>query len=679
MPGVMTDLTRIFGPGGFDASAFVPSTPRDPVLEFADELSRAGYVIDGLPIADGELHRCKDSARDKDKTGWYVLYLDQFPTGIYGTWHAPDVQNVWKGDRSNMTVQQAADHHQRIQDAKKCAEAAREARHSEAAAAARQYLKMCHPAPASHPYLIAKGVQPYGVLEDSAGRLVVPRLDADGMLWSYQTIDKSGEKRYQADGRAAGTFFLLGRPGSTVYIAEGFATAATVHEATGQCVAVAFDAGNLGRVGQALRKKYPASHLIFAADNDVQTPNNPGVTAARNAAQTCAGVVLVPELPEGSIGTDYNDLAKLQGLEEVKRQIGVAAGVKHFSRVDLSDLPVILEFPPRKWIIDEWLPAGRPALFHAQGGGGKTRVAIQASITTIINRDFFGWRPARQGSAVLVSGEEGAESIREIVWEICQALQLSPQEIQKVAQQLHILDLAGDFSAPILYTADGWNAKGIAVLEAIQDISPAVAFLDNVSACYGGPQTESGHIYGFVNGYSAAVGKEGAAVLLMHENKASATTGNREHAYSGIAAWHNACRSRIEMAGEKGSPNTRKLMRPKANYAAQQSDDDALILEWQRGAFLPRVAGSLVDNMRRENNLTQVVEYIKAVLAVARGPVSPNPRANNNPIAIGRDYGLSCHLSGGAFWAAVDDAVQRGFLRLEKYQKHNRQWSERFV
>ena len=356
-----------------------------------------------------------------------------------------------------------------------------------------------------------------------------------------------------------------------------------------------------------------------------------------------------------------------------------AVVIKQFSRVDLSDLPIIQEFPPRKWIIEEWLPAGRPALFHAQGGGGKTRVAIQSSITTIINRDFFGWRPARQGSAVLVSGEEGNESIREIVWEICHALQLSPQEIQKVAQNLHIFDLAGEFSAPILYTADGWNAKGLAVLEAIQEIGPAIAFLDNVSACYGGPQTESGHIYGFVNGYSAAVGKEGAAVLLMHENKASATSGNREHAYSGIAAWHNACRSRIEMMGEKGSPNTRKLMRPKANYAAQQADDDALVLEWQRGAFLPRIAGSLVDNMRRENNVTQAAEFVKAVLAVARGPVSPNPRANNNPLSIGRDYGVTCHLSGAAFWAAVEDAVQRGFLRLEKYQKANRAWAERFV
>ena len=99
------------------------------------------------------------------------------------------------------------------------------------------------------------------------------------------------------------------------------ATAATIHEATGQPVAVCFDAGNLKPVAEALRAKFPDIKLIICADNDRFADGNPGVTKATAAAQAVGGLVVVPQFPDGTEGSDFNDLVAETNLDEVRRQI----------------------------------------------------------------------------------------------------------------------------------------------------------------------------------------------------------------------------------------------------------------------------------------------------------------------------------------------------------------------
>ncbi|MBK7252207.1 MAG: toprim domain-containing protein [Gammaproteobacteria bacterium] len=81
------------------------------------------------------------------------------------------------------------------------------------------------------------------------GRLLVPVRDSSGRLMSLQRIGPDGEKRFFYGGHVAGGYFIIGAPGDTVCIAEGYATAASIHEATGHAVAVAFNAGNLPASG----------------------------------------------------------------------------------------------------------------------------------------------------------------------------------------------------------------------------------------------------------------------------------------------------------------------------------------------------------------------------------------------------------------------------------------------
>ena len=143
------------------------------------------------------------------------------------------------------------------------------------------------------------------------GALVVPLRNPEGRITSLEFIAPDGEKRFLPRGVKAGCYFSIGKPEGVLYIAEGFATAASVHEATGQAVAVAFDAGNLTAVVLALRGKLPDARIVIAGDHD---EGGTGQRAAIEAARAAGGYVAIPE----GQGNDWNDVARRDGLEAVR-------------------------------------------------------------------------------------------------------------------------------------------------------------------------------------------------------------------------------------------------------------------------------------------------------------------------------------------------------------------------
>lgn len=183
-------------------------------------------------------------------------------------------------------------------------------------------------------YLSRKGVQPHGVRFGGNGWLLVPVRDAIGKLWNLQRIapDKPStgtDKLFLKGGRKSGLWHWCGEPAgaAVLLVAEGYATAASLHEATGYPVAVAFDAGNLAHVAKTLRKLYPAVLLLLCGDDDVQTSartgNNSGREKAVAAARAVRGVAVFPApLPEG--GSDFNDLHQAAGLDEVRAVVQLA-------------------------------------------------------------------------------------------------------------------------------------------------------------------------------------------------------------------------------------------------------------------------------------------------------------------------------------------------------------------
>jgi Protein of unknown function (DUF3987)/Toprim domain len=158
------------------------------------------------------------------------------------------------------------------------------------------------------------------------GALVVPVRDATGGLYSLEFINADGNKRFLPGGRKSGGYFSIGRPAGVVVVAEGFATGASIYEATGHATAVAFDKGNLCAVASALRAKFPDARIIIAADDDYQTAGNPGIAGALKAAAEVGGFVAVPDFgadrQDGA--KDFNDMMALRGTDAVRASIDAA-------------------------------------------------------------------------------------------------------------------------------------------------------------------------------------------------------------------------------------------------------------------------------------------------------------------------------------------------------------------
>ena len=236
-----------------------------------------------------------------------------------GTMRMPTAAEM-KERKMQRATQAAAD------DAKKAAE------QQAAAQKALSTWDAAAPANADHPYLAHKGVQAHGVRVSTDGFLIIPIRGTDGKIWNVERINPTDfkDKKGLLGGQRIGGYYSIGRPQGTLCIVEGFATGASIYEATGSAVAVVFTAGNLQPVAQALRAKYPELRIILCADNDRFTDaGNVGITKAMEAAQAVSGLLAVPQFQsDDGHPTDFNDLHQIEGMATVKAIIDSAASVQ---------------------------------------------------------------------------------------------------------------------------------------------------------------------------------------------------------------------------------------------------------------------------------------------------------------------------------------------------------------
>jgi putative DNA primase/helicase len=270
--------------------------------------------------ADGKLHRFKVKG-DHARNSWYVLHPGPPAAGSFGCWKR-DLKETWCERNSELSQAEWAAVRQTWAKADRERERAQAERHAKARKVAAWIFERAKPL-SVHPYLTAKRVKALGEVRQYRGALVLPLCDGQGELQSLQFISASGAKRFLAFGRVTGCFFSLAEnPDGPLVICEGYATGATVHEATGYAVIAAMNCGNLLSVANALHLKSPLRVIIICADNDAWTDCNPGLTKATEAANTIRGRLAVPRFKD-SAGkpTDFNDLHRREGLNMVKKQI----------------------------------------------------------------------------------------------------------------------------------------------------------------------------------------------------------------------------------------------------------------------------------------------------------------------------------------------------------------------
>lgn len=237
--------------------------------------------------------------------------------------------------------------------AREAAQRQQQENHLRVSKTAQRIWRNAAPATLAHPYLAAKGITDPAVLggirqSEYQGvlNLQIP-IYRDGTLYNLQSISPEGGKHFLKDGLKSGGYTVVGDAADTargIVVAEGFATAASIHQATGKPVVVAFDAGNMVTVSETLAKNLPPDiPVTIAVDNDA---SGTGLAKARQAAALFGdrAKAVQPEFTMTQIQqfqrengldgqgrpklpSDFNDLHKLAGIEAVRQAMAEGANL----------------------------------------------------------------------------------------------------------------------------------------------------------------------------------------------------------------------------------------------------------------------------------------------------------------------------------------------------------------
>lgn len=383
----------------------VPATSVAELLDtFRQRLNEAGLEPIEL-VPDGNLQRCPVAGKPRGRDGAYIVHLDHpasvwcqnFVTGEVGTsCPAQDRGQLTPADRQAIEQRKQARREQMERDKAAKLEAIRKT------------YDAATPASPDHPYLARKGIELTEGVRQSENALLVPVMDAHGQLQGLQRIFPDGSKRHMAGSTITGGSFLIpGGPGP-VYVAEGYATGRTIHEATGCAVLCAFDVGNLRHVAESLRAQSPDAEIVLAADNDCETAGNPGLTKAKDAAVAVGARVVVPELPGGAKG-DFNDLHGSQGLDAVREQIAKqleTAKPSKPSRMRLLAFGELLKgVGPRDWSIKGMFARGETTVLFGDPASKKSFMALDMGLCIATGKAWHGHQVKRQGAVVYIAGE----------------------------------------------------------------------------------------------------------------------------------------------------------------------------------------------------------------------------------------------------------------------------------
>lgn len=520
----MVDLTNILG-GPWSPPKVAQPDP--PAVQLLDAMQGAGLTPPREIVLDGKMHRfnsgTKGSPGAGDKSGWYVAYGDGIPAGRFGCWRA-GIESTWRADVGrSLTPAEEMAHARRMNEAK-AARDAETARTRETAANTVEAIWVgCMGADPAHPYLARKGIGINGSRVTGDGRLVVPLYTPEGKLASLQYIDVDGGKLYQSGGQTGGCYWMVGtmdEPG-IVYIAEGFATAATIHEVTGRPCVVAYSASNLVPVTGSIRELVGISTSItIVADHDT---SGTGQKYADQASAKYGARVVMPPIPG-----DANDYR--------------AAG--HDLKVLLNPPPptdwlvpandFCAEPAPIRWLVKHWLQEQALIMAHGPSGGGKTFAVLDWSLHIASGLTEWHSHKVKPGPVVYLAGE-GHHGLRSRVaaW--------------KQHHRAGHLDMWISKTGTDLNTAEGYAR----VVEAIRALPypPSLINVDTLHRFLAGDENSSVDAKTMIDACAALMREFSCSVLLVHH---TGVADEAQHRARGSSAWKGALEIEISVVPAKG-------------------------------------------------------------------------------------------------------------------------------
>ena len=521
----MVDLTKIMG----DWSPSSQNQIEPPDIQLSNAIRSAGLEPPKDIRLDGRLHRfasgTKGGSGHGDKSGWYVCFGDGVPAGRFGDWRS-GVEMSFRADIGRtLSPLEEMSHIRRLSEARTLRDAEVEKKQEVAANVVETIWAGCTQATADHPYLKRKGIETHGSRVTGDGRLVLPLYDENSVLCSLQYIDSDGEKRYHTGGSTGGKFWMLGsfdEPG-TLYIAEGFATAATISQHSGRPCVAAYSASNLVKVAGIMRDMYGITQdIVIVADND---ESGIGKSYADQASATHKTRTVTP--PERGDANDY-----------------VASG---------HDLSILLVPPtldwlvpadefcaqpsPITWLVKNWIQADALVMVHGPSGGGKTFVVLDWCLRMAGGIEQWAGQKVRAANVVYLAGE-GHHGLRGRI----------------AAWKVH----TGVGKLNMWLSRDGCNlntaAGYIRVFDSVRSLPerPKVIVVDTLHRFLLGDENSSQDAKGMLDACSSLMADFGCSVILVHHTGVSDEV---QHRARGSSAWRGALDIEISVIpGKENAP-----------------------------------------------------------------------------------------------------------------------------
>jgi len=241
-------------------------------------------------------------------------------------------------------------------------------------------------------YLARKRIKQHSAIIDGPD-LQIPIINNKGKRVGTQFIEPDGKKKFNYGLEYKGCFHVIGGPiKDFAYLCEGFATAASVHEATGKPAVHCLNASNITDVITSLREAKPEAQFLIAGDNDPA-----GIKAAERAFAEHGVESIFPK----SEGLDWNDVWIARGPEHVKKELQPQSILDQVSFPD-----DVIVSTAANYIVKNWLSEDSMSIIYGASNVGKTFFVQDLCYHIAANKPWNG-NKVRGGSVLYLQTEGG--------------------------------------------------------------------------------------------------------------------------------------------------------------------------------------------------------------------------------------------------------------------------------
>lgn len=528
----MADLSNILG------GAWSPPEEKrvdPPETQLRDAMLAVGIKPPEAIHLDGKLHRFNSGTKGEgghDKPGWYVAFSDGVPAGRFGCWRS-GVELTWRAEIGrSLTVAEEMAQSRRLSEAKAQRDAEQKKAREVAVNTVEKIWSNAGAASPEHPYLKRKGIQAHGARITGDGRLMVPLYSEDGELSTLQYIDENGGKLYHSGGATGSKYNILGvlDDASTLYVAEGFATAATITEVTGQPCVVAYSASNLVPVVGILKELHPTLDICIVADHDA---SGVGQRYAEQASAKFGVRMTMP--PILGDANDYVQAGHDLGLL-LKPPVIATDYLIHVNGFSAQPSPI-------SWLVKHWIQDKALVMVHGPSGGGKTFVTLDWMLHIASGKPLWQGHKVKAGNMVYLAGE-GHHGLRSRIaaW--------------KHKNSVDDLNMWISKSGLDLNTPEGY----LKVVEAIRalKIKPSVITVDTLHRFMAGDENSAQDAKTMLDACAALMQEFDCTVILVHHTGVSEEA---QHRARGSSAWRGALDIEISVVPAKGDKSIEIVQR----------------------------------------------------------------------------------------------------------------------